>query len=424
MKQIKFIGTLVLCLFGFAAHALNVQTLRPKTGYTSGFSLWTSEAQPKKSLTLGFGIDYTRNPLERGTPGDNPRLTGVVDQFFTVDLGISVGLTNRLSVHANVPMNAYHDFADSTVTDSDLSIFDMGDLGFTLHYALFDATKTESGFGLALVPFMTVPTGDEDIFFGDNTVTGGAKLVLDKMLGKNHFYLNVGVNFRGLETLGNLSVNDEFLYGLGFQRPLSSKHSWHVILEGEGTTQLDNFFKEEVHNPLEGHLVIQKKWLDDKLVAFTGGSMGFTAGYGTPDYRIHGGLSYTIIAKKPEPKPLPKPVKPLPKIVLGNIYFPFDRATYYPEHEFDIDQIVKFHKIYPDKEMIIKGHTDNYGTDEYNLRLGERRSEAVYRVLLDKGVNPEKLRIQSYGEELPVETNDTDQGRQLNRRVEIYIIKK
>lgn len=416
MKFRKLVLMFVFVLSSFSAQALNVQTLRPKSGNTAGFSLWTSEAQPKRGITFGLGLDYTRNPLERGTPITNPRLDGVVDQFLTVDMGIGVGLTDRFSIHANLPWNIYHDVADSVISVEDLSAFDLGDVGLSAHYAFFDATKTQSGFGLALVPFMTLPTGDEDVYFGDRTVTGGAKLVVDKLFGKNHIFANVGVNFRGLETISNLNVDDEFLYGLGFQRPISTKHDIHVILEGEGSTQLDNFFKSEVHNPFETHLVVQKKWMDSKLVAFTGGSMGLTAGYGAPDYRIHGGLSYTMFAKKK--------VKKLPKITIGNIYFPFDKDWYYPIHARDIKQVVKFHEQNPEKVMIIKGHTDNYGTDQYNIDLGERRSTRVYNALIKAGVNPDKLRIQSYGESIPVETNETDEGRQMNRRVEVYIIKR
>jgi outer membrane protein OmpA-like peptidoglycan-associated protein len=76
---------------------------------------------------------------------------------------------------------------------------------------------------------------------------------------------------------------------------------------------------------------------------------------------------------------------------------------------------------YPDTDLLIVGHTDNVGTDAYNMALSERRAQAVVNYLVSQGVSRARLRPTGRGESEPVATNDSDAGRQQNRRVEIAI---
>ena len=74
---------------------------------------------------------------------------------------------------------------------------------------------------------------------------------------------------------------------------------------------------------------------------------------------------------------------------------------------------------YTDQTTAIHGHTDNVGNDEDNKTLSQNRAKAVYEYLATKGVSTSRMRTLGFGESQPVATNDTDEGRQLNRRVEI-----
>lgn len=76
---------------------------------------------------------------------------------------------------------------------------------------------------------------------------------------------------------------------------------------------------------------------------------------------------------------------------------------------------------YPSTDIIIVGHTDAVGSDEYNLSLSERRANAAVNYLVGRGVARSRLRGAGRGESEPVGTNDTDAGRQMNRRVEVAI---
>jgi outer membrane protein OmpA-like peptidoglycan-associated protein len=76
---------------------------------------------------------------------------------------------------------------------------------------------------------------------------------------------------------------------------------------------------------------------------------------------------------------------------------------------------------YPNTDLLIVGHTDAVGTSEYNQALSERRATAAANYLTSQGVNPARLQAVGRGETEPLATNDTEGGRQLNRRVEIAI---
>ena len=76
---------------------------------------------------------------------------------------------------------------------------------------------------------------------------------------------------------------------------------------------------------------------------------------------------------------------------------------------------------YPDNKIIVEGHTDSSGTDAYNQQLSERRASTVADYLIDRGVPSSNVVVYGYGEMRPKASNDTAEGRQLNRRVEIRI---
>jgi outer membrane protein OmpA-like peptidoglycan-associated protein len=74
-------------------------------------------------------------------------------------------------------------------------------------------------------------------------------------------------------------------------------------------------------------------------------------------------------------------------------------------------------------EIEIIGHTDNVGTEAYNNALSERRARTVVAYLVRRGIDKNRLQVQFFGETKPIESNDTDEGREKNRRVEFKILK-
>lgn len=101
------------------------------------------------------------------------------------------------------------------------------------------------------------------------------------------------------------------------------------------------------------------------------------------------------------------------------VYFDFDRSEIRNEDMPVIEAHARFLSGHPERRMTIEGHTDERGSREYNLALGERRAEAVKRIMVLNGVNDDQLEVISYGEENPVALGSNEEAWQQNRRAEL-----
>ncbi|MFN5846040.1 MAG: OmpA family protein [Flavobacteriia bacterium] len=110
------------------------------------------------------------------------------------------------------------------------------------------------------------------------------------------------------------------------------------------------------------------------------------------------------------------------KIILKNIFFDFDKATLRPESTNELQRLTKLLNDVPTLKIEISGHTDSKGANEYNLKLSDNRAKAVVDYLIKAGISSNRLVYKGYGEEQPISTNETDEGRQLNRRTEFKIL--
>jgi outer membrane protein OmpA-like peptidoglycan-associated protein len=109
---------------------------------------------------------------------------------------------------------------------------------------------------------------------------------------------------------------------------------------------------------------------------------------------------------------------------LKNIYFDFDKTTLKKESFVELNKVVEFLKQNSSVEIEIAGHTDNKGSDQYNEYLSQGRSQSVVDYLIEQGIESYRLSAHGYGESKPIDTNDTDDGRANNRRVEFTVLKK
>jgi OOP family OmpA-OmpF porin len=129
----------------------------------------------------------------------------------------------------------------------------------------------------------------------------------------------------------------------------------------------------------------------------------------------------------PPPAPAPKPVIIEKGRQTLNVEFDFDKSTIKKGYYQDIDNLAQVMKDYPDINVVIEGHTDSVGTAAYNKKLSQRRAEAVKKYMVEKGIDVNRLKAQGFGEEKPIASNETKEGRRQNRRVEAavdYIIEK
>ncbi len=117
-----------------------------------------------------------------------------------------------------------------------------------------------------------------------------------------------------------------------------------------------------------------------------------------------------------------KPIKPGERIILRNIFYATDSYELEEKSKVELSKLFEFLNNNPSLIIEISGHTDNVGTGEYNLELSENRAKSVYQYLLEKGIENERLKYKGYGENKPISTNDTEQGRRENRRTELKIL--
>jgi len=103
------------------------------------------------------------------------------------------------------------------------------------------------------------------------------------------------------------------------------------------------------------------------------------------------------------------------------ILFAFSKSDLSATAQSNLDKLAAVLKEYPDTDIEIQGHTDSRGTDEYNMGLSERRAGAVADYLRGKGISSSRITTKGFGETAPIASNDTEEGRAQNRRVNFLI---
>lgn len=113
------------------------------------------------------------------------------------------------------------------------------------------------------------------------------------------------------------------------------------------------------------------------------------------------------------------------RVVFVNIEFDYNEATIRPESKTLVQDVAEAMKRYPDMTIEIRGHTDDQGSEDYNLKLSERRAKAVADLLVEEeGISRSRLRVRGYGETRPLVPNDSDGNRRKNRRTEFVILSR
>lgn len=105
----------------------------------------------------------------------------------------------------------------------------------------------------------------------------------------------------------------------------------------------------------------------------------------------------------------------------GDVTFDHNSAMVRPGLYSEIDRVANVLNQYPQTLIRVEGHTDSTGSEAYNLDLSRRRAEAVRDLLVQRNVSPSRIQVVGYGEANPVASNETEAGRQMNRRVELKI---
>lgn len=109
-------------------------------------------------------------------------------------------------------------------------------------------------------------------------------------------------------------------------------------------------------------------------------------------------------------------------VTVKGVLFEVDKADLKPGAIRNLDALVEFLETYPERQIRVEGHTDSTGAAEYNLDLSDRRAGSVRELLVSRGIDPDRITVEGLGQDYPVASNDTAEGRQQNRRVEIVLL--
>jgi outer membrane protein OmpA-like peptidoglycan-associated protein len=136
-------------------------------------------------------------------------------------------------------------------------------------------------------------------------------------------------------------------------------------------------------------------------------------------------INLTTISPSQKPFELEIPIEQIKKgskIILKNIFFDTDSFNIKSNSESELNKLILFMNSNISIKIEIGGHTDNKGKSVYNLNLSQKRAKSVNDFLIKKGLSLNRLKYKGFGDTVPISTNDTEEGRALNRRTELKIV--
>jgi outer membrane protein OmpA-like peptidoglycan-associated protein len=153
---------------------------------------------------------------------------------------------------------------------------------------------------------------------------------------------------------------------------------------------------------------------------------GAVVGFVVAGLTGYGVSAWTCPAEAEPPAPPPPPPAPTPvakeRLVLRGVTFDFDKATLRADARPVLDEAARALAGRPTTRISVEGHTDAKGSEAYNMRLSERRAQAVVDYLVKAGIAGDRLEAHGFGESRPIADNDTEDGRARNRRVELRVL--
>lgn len=389
-------------------------SLTPATDGGPYIGIWGSRNLDRWKWELGTLGVYAYRPLQLTQNGNRAR--GILDHTIVQHFYGHVGLIDRwLSIGFDLPMGWWADFTDPNVaTATNQKKVVVSDININLKSELL---RTDH-FGIALLPFLTVPTGYGREFFGNGNVTGGGSVIAEvKPVDRWSVALNAGIQGRQTFIFRDIDKSDQLLLGLGTAVQITKPVS--IVAEIATSTRVSGPFSEKVETPTEARGAI--KWSIDKtgLLASAGGTAGILRGSGAPTYSIFAGLGFSPTRREHKPSP-----------VLEELNFK-NYTVYFSTDSYSVTESKEAKKLYDlsdkirDKKINIKveGHADSTGPEKYNEKLSQERADKIGWFLKLLGIDPSRVTFIGKGSSEPAGDNATPDGRAENRRVEFGTVK-
>jgi len=522
-----------------------------------GIAIWRPYEAPKTRVFGQLGLGLTLRPLRVTTvttPG-NPRLrdfnAAVVGTQFIDYMTVGAEIGGRATLSVTLPFTLFQSGTDPAPVGvrgvGDLQPFAINDARLDMRGTLFQTDDKKWLFGTGISVYL--PVGSRFSYGGDGAVSTALNVAVETYVRDLIVAVNTGIHWRPTGVIGELTVGDEWTFGVGAYMPLRDgkyrvggsivMSTGTETLKGQSNVEASTFFSAR-NTPVEW-MAEGRMALDTTRQLWAGAGFGtlLHTSYGAPDLRVIAMIGYhlpiedssasapdrrmrairerlareggdadhdgipddiDLCPSEPEdhlepdpsdgcPKPpdrdndgIPDAFDKCPDVpedkdgiqdmdgcpevdydndgvpdvsdacprepgspshdpktngcpqfikrvtgsteieILKQIQFDTGKATIKATSFPIVDEIVKLLKANPDiKRLSVEGHTDDRGALEMNNKLSQDRADSVKSYLTSHGINADRLESHGYGPSKPLESNETDAGRQKNRRVEFHI---
>jgi outer membrane protein OmpA-like peptidoglycan-associated protein len=378
---------------------------------------------------LKLNANYLDAPLVELNQNRDKRLGVLVESIKTIEVTGGATVSKNLGLYATVPVHIVK-------KPNSAEAFGLGDMRF---FPKIYITPPSAPTSWALIPEFTFPTGSSGLFVSDREVGYGLILAGERDFGPLTLALNLGYRRAPGAVWRDMDYRSRLPLALGVTIPMSAK--WFANLEG--SSQLILPFNK-YQNPGELYLGVRHQASSD--VAITGGvGVGALNSTSSADYRVVFGLTVAPFAKSEPvlataPAPAPQPVVPAVKEAPARVVFTPKRIDIKEEIKFQhnsdvltdsatglLDEIASVIKKNRGRfaRIRIEGHTNELGSDQYNLMLSKMRASSVREYLMSRGLKQGELDYVGYGKRKPKQTEGIlshEATLAVNRRVEFKVL--
>lgn len=414
-KRILFFLTLILFFLVFASTAgavtrFNAITFRPQTDDGPMWGLRQSQGLKQWQFNFGTMFDYAHRPL-KAQIGALIRFN-IIESLYIEHFYGAVGFTDWLEMSLSIPMVWHTSETNPDTLVGPTGHTDIGDFQLEFKGRILD--NKNYPVGLAIAPFVTMPSGNENLFLGEDGFTGGGRVIVDGNVLRDRLFLvfNFGGVIRKKFNSYGVFLDDFLIIGGG--AAVKIIEGLHISGEFEVQTPFSDAFSKKDSTPMDFRGGIKYKIRGTGLTVGAGGGGGLNFGGGTPKFRAMALVNFVTPVPEEEVKPVID-YADIESRVNSTYYFHSGAYGLTAEGVQNLTNVAALLRENPWITLVsVTGYTDTFGDKNFNMTLSRKRAKTVYDFLTDYGVSPSRLQLVNHG---PIEGNPN-----IARRVEVRVV--